>query len=175
VQPLHRLAQPIIALITPVALGCVGCGGAAQQHQVAFSLSSREGARVRPPQRTSDDARLVDQVERRAPYPSQRGLATWYGPGFGGKSTTSGEIFDPRAMTAAHRALPFGTWVDVVRLDTGQRVRVRINDRGPWGDPRRVIDLSQAAAERMDLTRAGVVPVEVQVLPRPRADALSAR
>jgi rare lipoprotein A len=66
-------------------------------------------------------------------------------------------------MTAAHRKLPLGTWVVVRRPDTGQTVRVRINDRGPFGDDRRVIDLSRAAADALGVTAMGVAPVEVYV------------
>ncbi len=94
--------------------------------------------------------------------PDQVGLATWYGDALAGHRTASGEPFDPRAMTAAHRTLPLGTWVLVTRPDTGQTVRVRINDRGPFGDPRRVIDVSRAAAERLEMVRLGVVRVEIR-------------
>src|SRR5438876_2599518 len=83
--------------------------------------------------------------------PYQIGLATWYGSSFAGKKTSNGERFDPRSMTAAHRKLPFGTWVEVRRVDTGHTVRVRINDRGPWGYEKRVIDLSEAAAKQLDI------------------------
>jgi rare lipoprotein A len=100
-----------------------------------------------------------------APY--QTGLATWYGQAFAGKKTSNGERFDPEAMTAAHRKLPFGTWVEVKRLDTGTAVRVRINDRGPWGDPRRIIDLSYRAAERLGYTAMGAVRVELRVVQGP--------
>ena len=95
------------------------------------------------------------------------GLATWYGAAFAGKKTASGERFDPRAMTAAHLKLPFGTWVEVRRVDTGATVRVRITDRGPWGDARRVIDLSQAAAELLGMMRVGMVKVEIRVVEGP--------
>jgi peptidoglycan lytic transglycosylase len=97
----------------------------------------------------------------------QIGLATWYGPGFAGRKTSNGERFDPRAMTAAHRKLPFGTWVEVRRLDTGRTVRVRINDRGPWGDARKIIDLSRRAAETLDMVKEGSVRVEIRVVRSP--------
>jgi rare lipoprotein A len=101
------------------------------------------------------------------PLPDQVGLATWYGPRFAGKPTSSGEPFDPRAMTAAHRKLPFGTWVDVRRPDTGLTVRVRINDRGPFGDDRRIIDLSEEAARELGILGAGVARVELYVVRGP--------
>ncbi len=97
----------------------------------------------------------------RADAGPQEGLASWYGARFAGHKTANGERFDPNAMTAAHPTLPFGTWVEVVRADTGQRVRVRINDRGPFGHEGRIIDLSRAAADRIGIVRAGVAKVKV--------------
>jgi rare lipoprotein A len=99
--------------------------------------------------------------------PDQVGLATWYGRAFAGKKTASGERFDPRGYTAAHLKLPFGTWVEVRRVDTGRTVRVRINDRGPHGDARRVIDLSQRAAEDLGVVRDGLARVEIRVVSGP--------
>ncbi|MFO0678849.1 MAG: septal ring lytic transglycosylase RlpA family protein [Polyangiaceae bacterium] len=99
--------------------------------------------------------------------PDQVGLATWYGEKFHGKPTANGERFDVRGMTAAHLTLPFGTWVEVRRPDTGRAVRVRINDRGPHGDRRKIIDLSRAAAEALDIIAAGTVRVELRVVRTP--------
>ena len=97
----------------------------------------------------------------------QGGLATWYGAAFAGKKTANGERFDPTKYTAAHRSLKFGTWVEVRRPDTGRTVRVRITDRGPWGDDRRIIDLSRKAAEDLDIVREGVSRVELRVVDGP--------
>ena len=97
----------------------------------------------------------------------QTGNATWYGAAFAGKKTASGERFDPTRYTAAHRKLPFGTWVEVRRADTGRTVRVRINDRGPFGDDKRIIDLSRKAAEDLDIVREGVARVELRVVSGP--------
>jgi rare lipoprotein A len=97
----------------------------------------------------------------------QSGLATWYGAAFAGKKTANGERFDPSKYTAAHRTLKFGTWVEVRRPDTGRSVRVRITDRGPWGDDRRIIDLSRKAAEDLDIVREGVSRVELRVVDGP--------
>ena len=99
--------------------------------------------------------------------PDQAGLATWYGGSFAGKKTANGERFDPTKYTAAHRRLPFGTWVEVRRPDTGRSVRVRINDRGPFGDEHRIIDLSRKAAEELDIVREGVTKVELRVVSGP--------
>src|SRR5579859_868404 len=86
----------------------------------------------------------------------QVGYATWYGAALAGHMTASGERFDPSKMTAAHRSLPFGTWVDVTRVDTGQSVRVRITDRGPFGHQERIIDLSREAAKELGILKNGV-------------------
>ena len=94
----------------------------------------------------------------------QEGFATWYGAAFAGRRTASGEPFDPNRLTAAHRTLAFGTVVDVTRVDTGQTVRVRITDRGPFGHADRIIDLSRGAAERIDLVRTGVAKVQLRVV-----------
>lgn len=87
-----------------------------------------------------------------------RGKASWYGPGFHGKRTASGERFDMNAMTAAHRTLAFGTRVLVRNVRNGREVIVRINDRGPHVRDR-IIDLSKAAAAEIDLIDAGEAPV----------------
>lgn len=91
------------------------------------------------------------------------GFASWYGPGFDGNASASGETFNQEAMTAAHRTLPFGTRVRVTNLDNGASVVVRINDRGPFVDDR-VIDLSAGAARVVGLIQSGVAPVRLDVI-----------
>jgi rare lipoprotein A len=94
---------------------------------------------------------------------SVSGMASWYGPGFDGASSASGETFNQNALTAAHRDLPFGTQVRVTNMDNGISVVVRINDRGPYsGD--RIIDLSRGAAAVIGLVQSGVAPVKLEVL-----------
>lgn len=93
----------------------------------------------------------------------EEGMASWYGPKFHGRMTASGERYDKHEMTGAHRTLPMPSIVKVTRLDTGKSVKVRINDRGPFSH-RRVIDLSQAAAEELDMIRVGTAKVRVQYL-----------
>ena len=99
---------------------------------------------------------------------SKRGRASYYSDKLAGRSTASGEPYDPRALTAAHRKLRFGTVVEVTRTD-GRRVQVRINDRGPFGDSSRIIDLSRAAAESLQMIREGVVDVTVRIVSAPPA------
>ncbi|MGP1385081.1 MAG: septal ring lytic transglycosylase RlpA family protein [Thainema sp.] len=91
------------------------------------------------------------------------GMASWYGPGFHGNRSASGEIFDQNALTAAHRTLPFGTHVRVTNVQSGESVVVRINDRGPYSHGR-VIDLSAGAARAIGLVRLGVAPVQLDVV-----------
>lgn len=96
------------------------------------------------------------------------GLASWYGPGFKGRRTANGEVFEAWGRTAAHRTLPFGTLVLVTNLDNGRSVVVKINDRGPWVEGR-IIDLSQGAAEELDMVDCGLGPVRLDVI-MPSAD-----
>lgn len=96
-----------------------------------------------------------------------QGKATWYGKVLAGHKTASGERFDPGKLTAAHKTLPIGTIVDVRRPGTGKSVRVRINDRGPFGPPDWIIDLSSAAFEHIASRREGVIPVEVEIVALP--------
>lgn len=91
----------------------------------------------------------------------ERGIASWYGPGFHGKSTANGERFDADTLSAAHKTLPMPSFVEVTNLDNGRKLTVRINDRGPFvGD--RIIDLSRKSAQLLGLDRAGTGRVRVR-------------
>jgi len=92
------------------------------------------------------------------------GRASWYGGFHQGLLTASGERYDMNALTAAHRSLPFGTRIRVVNLANDRSVVVRVNDRGPTV-PGRILDLSYAAARALDAVGAGVIPVQITVLP----------
>lgn len=96
----------------------------------------------------------------------QVGLASWYGAEFAGRRTANGERFNPDALTAAHRSLPFGTRVRVTDLETGRRVVVRINDRGPF-KAKRVIDLSRGAARHLNLLEKGLARVRLDIIDWP--------
>jgi rare lipoprotein A len=93
----------------------------------------------------------------------ERGVASWYGPGFHRRRTASGEIYDQHALTAAHRTLAFGAVVEVRHLANDRRVRVRINDRGPFVKGR-IIDLSRRAAEVIELVGPGTGQVELRLV-----------
>lgn len=94
---------------------------------------------------------------------AQCGGASWYGPGFNGKKSASGQIYNQDAMTAAHRSLPFGTKLLVTDQRTGKSVRVVINDRGPYHGGR-IIDLSKAAATKLGFRNRGVTSVCIDAL-----------
>lgn len=96
----------------------------------------------------------------------ERGLASWYGPKFHGRKTSSGEVFDMHQMSAAHKTLPLYTWVKVTHLDTGRSITVRVNDRGPFVKGR-IIDLSYQAALALGSTGEGLAPVEVRTIRGP--------
>jgi rare lipoprotein A len=122
---------------------------------------------------TTREARRSEEPTARSTGRIERGKATWYGAYHHGKPTASGERFDRYAMTAAHRTLRLQSRVRVTNLKNGRSVELRVNDRGPWGKDRsRVIDVSEAAARQLDMIKAGVVPVEIEVLheppPRPK-------
>jgi rare lipoprotein A len=93
----------------------------------------------------------------------ETGIASWYGPGFHGKYTANGELYDQDAMTAAHRTLPMPSLVQVTNLENGRAIRVRINDRGPFAHGR-IIDLSKRAADLLGFINQGTAKVRVQIL-----------
>ncbi len=161
--------KPIVrcSIVVVILLGCiVGC-----------SLQQEPGPRPSVPQGYKDAAPVLvpgalaplareEIAPSRQPAIIQVGTASWYGPGFHGQETASGESFNRHALTAAHRTLPLGTKAKVTNLETGQEVHVTINDRGPYV-PGRHLDLSQAAAKQIGLTRKGVAKVKIEVQ-RPR-------
>lgn len=93
----------------------------------------------------------------------QVGIASWYGPGFHGSRTASGEIYNMYKLTAAHKTLPLGTYVKVINLENGRSVVVKVNDRGPFV-PGRIIDLSYAAAKKLGMLKKGTAKVKIIAL-----------
>ena len=128
------------ALLALLMCGAVGC--------------TRRSARVQTP---AAPAR-VGSIET--------GVASWYGVPYHGRRAASGEIYDMEQLTAAHRRLPFETWVEVTNLSNGRSVIVRINDRGPFARGR-IIDLSQAAARDIGMLGPGTARVQVRVIAPP--------
>ncbi len=145
-RPVRRLAFFLALLLTVSACG--------RKVQVSVPRA-RPGA----PSSASSASATVS-----IPKSELEGLASYYAEPYNGRKTASGEIFDTyKEMTAAHRTLPFNTVVRVTNKTNGESVDVRINDRGPFVDGR-VIDLSLYAAQKIDMVRAGVVPVKLNVL-----------
>ena len=100
----------------------------------------------------------------------QFGLASWYGPGFHGEETASGEIFDQSEMVAAHRTLPLGSVIRVTNLENGRRVTLRVIDRGPYGRNYRngtIVDVSRGAARRLGFIKDGLVRIRLEVMRLP--------
>ncbi len=119
------------------------------------SACSLPPSRVRVPVPPAADSRV-----------SQTGIASWYGPGFHGKATASGEIYNQNDMTAAHQTLPLGSKVMVTNMENGRSAQVLVNDRGPFAKGR-IIDLSYAAAQSVDMLGPGTALVRVDVLDSP--------
>ncbi|MGZ5030623.1 MAG: septal ring lytic transglycosylase RlpA family protein [Methylobacter sp.] len=117
-----------------------------------FGYTSEHSSEQTKP--ANEQAIQGQQKESSATVPVHKevGEASWYGPGFQGKETSSGETFDQKKMTAAHPSLPIGTKVEVTNLENDKKVEVKINDRGPYVD-NRAIDLSSAAADKLKMKR----------------------
>jgi rare lipoprotein A len=105
---------------------------------------------------------------------TETGIASWYGYPYHGRAAANGEIYDMEKMTAAHRTLPFGTWVEVTNLDNGKVVSVRITDRGPFINGR-IIDLSKAAARDIEMIGPGIANVRIKIVTEPVEAARTSR
>ena len=156
----------------PLALAALilaGCAGNPPQPPASSSTAGQErSSRGNPPFYEVFGERYY-VLDSSAGY-SERGVASWYGRDFHGKPTSSGETYDMRELTAAHKTLPIPTWVEVTNLENGESVVVRVNDRGPFVD-NRIIDLSQRAAEELDMIGAGTARVQVRSLDTAIPDA----
>ena len=153
----------ILAALFGLVAGCADgerAGSSAQYRQETASLPVQSGSyKVGRPYE-------IAQVwyYPRADYRyDETGIASWYGPGFHGKETANGEIYDQNAMTAAHRTLPMPSLVKVTNLENGRSIKVIVNDRGPFAHGR-IIDLSKRAAELLGFARQGIAKVRVQIL-----------
>jgi len=131
-------------LALALSLAILGLSGCAKKHRVTASSAP------------------APQI-----HPEETGLASWYGHPYHGRAASNGEIYDMEKLTAAHRTLPFGTWVHVTNLANNKSVDVRIIDRGPFIDGR-IIDLSHAAAQVIDLIGPGVAEVRLEILSAPQ-------
>ena len=152
--------KPLTLLLMALLLGTsVGASPSGEEFLVEDITEIREaitiqGVRTVSPVRPLPASKLIEVVQ---------GAASWYGPGFYGRTTANGERFSKGTLTAAHRTLPFGTKVRVTNLSNGRSVVVRINDRGPF-KYHRVIDLAHGAASQLQMMQAGEVPVKLEIL-----------
>ena len=118
------------------------------------------------PKKNHDGANEIAQQEKLLPRIAsyiKQGVASWYGPGFHGKKTATGEIFDMYAMTAAHKTLPIPSYAQVTNLENNRSIIVRINDRGPFVRNRE-LDLSYAAAKHLDMEQDGTGSIEIKTI-----------
>jgi len=143
----------LLVLATLIAVVLPGCSSGNVQSRTSSNYHSH----------TRVGSREKVWGTREPPLGSTRIVASWYGPGYKGRRTASGEGFDPNGLTAASKTLPMGSIARVTNLQNGRWVDVRINDRGPVA-PGRSIDLSPAAAQRIGLTKSGVARVKVRVI-----------
>lgn len=153
-----RAAQ--VAGLTAAVVTLSACGGGA-----AFRPVTDVPVRIGPPY----TVRGTTYVPAANPAYDEVGYATWYGNESGNR-TANGERFEAGWVTAAHTTLPLPTYVEVTSLDTGRRIVVRVNDRGPFSGRGRIIDLSRGAAEQLGVRRQGVAPVRVRVAEPSRKD-----
>lgn len=172
------LRQALLALPASLAVAVTGAAvsscGAAPQANAGEGPRREAAAGEDDPASGGDRARPSEATDGQSEAPPLRvleGRASYYADSLAGRPTASGEPYDPTALTAASRDLPFGTVVRVVRVDDdGQdmaSVVVRVNDRGPHRDHTRILDLSRAAAEALDMIRAGVVRIRAEILSLP--------
>lgn len=145
-RPIHAVAAILCATLA-LAAGC----------------ARKTNARVPVPPAPSSSATPSAKIGS-----TETGIASWYGRPYDGRHAASGEIYDMQQLTAAHRTLPFGTWLEVTNLQNQKSVDVRINDRGPFVDGR-IIDLSLAAARAIDMAGPGLARVRLKVIAAPES------
>lgn len=140
-------------------------GPAISRAQPATSGPTQGSDAEASPDRQPRAPRTPQTEDRTAEEPNRvlEGRASWYGPGFAGQTTASGEIYDPGEMVAAHKSLPLGTRVRVTNERNGETVELRVIDRGPYAGGR-ILDVSSAAANELNMKGSGVAPVTVEVL-----------
>ena len=145
------------------ALALVAVLGSIALHEPEVAEVPRAAAVAAPDTEVTAAEPKAQEV---AAQPIGTGKASYYGPGLAGNPTASGEPFDPKVLTAAHRTLPFGSRVRVTNAANGASVVVRINDRGPFAK-RRIIDVSRAAARRLGMIEQGIATVHLELLSTP--------
>lgn len=157
---LARIRLPVLLAACMVVTACVSPKYAVDRRPSV--AASKPGARV-PATMRPYQVRGVWYTPRYDPDYDEKGVASWYGEQFHNRNTANGELFDMERITAAHKTLPLPSMVEVTDLETGRKIKVRVNDRGPFVDGR-IIDLSKGAAEKLGIHRKGVARVRVRYL-----------
>ena len=156
------ITLPFALLIVLLFSGC------RKKHHVTAKATAPAATRLPAPHQGSSKPgeQVGDQRYGGGRGPAEVGIASWYGQPFHGRAAANGEIYDMEKLTAAHKTLPFGTWVRVTNLVNNKTVDVRITDRGPF-IPGRIIDLSHAAAQEIELVGPGVGQVRLDIMAAP--------
>lgn len=166
VEPMRPILGLMLLAVT------VGCAPVTQT--ILYCPDTGESKLIPADKVLAGDARPSSRSRRESEWDGAEavdtlsGKASYYHASLAGNTTANGEVYDPALLTAASRELPFGTIVRVTRIDNGKSVTVRVNDRGPFGDKARILDLSRAAAEELDMLKAGVVRVRAEILQIPK-------
>jgi rare lipoprotein A len=142
----HYHPKPTRLCLSYLTLTCVLAIFGCSQNETSEQSNSKQGEQG---------------SSNRKPMHKEVGEASWYGPGLQGKQTANGETFNQKELTAAHPSLPMGTKAKVTNLENGNKVNVTINDRGPFAEDR-VIDLSRAAAKKLDMEEDGTTQVKIE-------------
>jgi rare lipoprotein A len=154
------------ALVLSVGMAAASDPGTTKASSSAAQNSIKKTEKPEKAAATTAEAPKVAPLGRPTRKKPQIGTASWYGQKFQGKPTASGEPYDMYEFTAAHRELPMGSWLKVTNLRTGKWLIVRINDRGPFvGD--RILDLSDSAAQMLDIKARGVARVKLEIVDEP--------
>ena len=181
IRAVINFRSSVAILVSLFSFLLIGCGGHKQAHvdvpppppisepaaQPAPTTSSAEAApKATVPTRQEQEDDAFRNLQNAKPISVETGLASWYGGPYHNRRGSNGEIYNMHAMTAAHRTLPLGSIVRVINVKTGDAALVRITDRGPFVEGR-ILDLSQAAAKKIDIMQAGVAMVRIEVLSAP--------
>lgn len=171
----RRTAAIVVAVATVAAVVPAALASTAPDDHVATPTSSDPSAgqpvvgagapitAAAPPARQAPTPKGHGERVAEEPAPTISGWASWYGPGFAGRTTASGEVYDPSEMVAAHKSLPFGTRIRVTNQRNGRTTVLRIVDRGPYVGGR-ILDVSAAAADVLGMKGSGTAPVSIEIL-----------
>lgn len=175
------MRYPVLFIVSLLLLILAGCASQGELDEAAIMRIPDAVPKFEPLAKSGNPESYVVLGQRYFTQKSarghvERGKASWYGRPFHGRQTSSGEIYDMYAMSAAHKTLPLPTYVRVTNLENGRSIIVRLNDRGPFHADR-VIDLSYTAAVKLGLKRSGTALVEVRTVePKRRVwDVLAGR